>query len=153
MPLVWHDPELAMTHRGIKIYHTYKDADMDQRQVYWYSFSVADDEGEFDVRTLPPRDFDVAQSSGRLAIIQTAIDNGDLKVPADFLPVNCTHENLCVASYQVGNANAKVTLVRDATTNKVVDFEFNRIDGDVSDVAFYCEACEESFEWDQLLDF
>jgi len=157
MPFVWHDPELAMTHRGIRVYHTYKDSDMGHPYDYWYSFSMADDEGTFDVRTLPPCDFDVTQSSGRLSIIQFALDNGDLKAPADLLPprsaVNCTHKNLCVGSYQVGNANNKVTLVRDVTTNKVIDFEFNRIDGDVGSVAFYCEDCGDWFEWEQLLDF
>jgi hypothetical protein len=66
---------------------------------------------------------------------------------------NCKHENLILGSYQVGNANTSVTLTREATTGKVFDFEFNRIDGEVSDPVFYCTDCEGEFGWEEVREF
>lgn len=71
----------------------------------------------------------------------------------DEVKTTCKHENLSISSYQVRNANTGVTLVRCAKTGQVMDFELNRIDGEVKEPVFYCEDCEESFRWAEVLDF
>lgn len=49
----WADPELFLEHNGVKVYHTYKDDDVDQRQMdYWFTMRCHDDEEHFDVRDL-----------------------------------------------------------------------------------------------------
>ena len=61
---VWVDPELVLEHRGVRVFHTYKDDDVNQGQRrYWYTINpqcgVADSLCEdqpcrhvFDVRAL-----------------------------------------------------------------------------------------------------
>jgi len=65
----------------------------------------------------------------------------------------CEHKDLLICSYQVANANTCVELARDVDTGKVVDFDFNRIDGEVGEVDFYCGDCGEYFTWEQVLGF
>ncbi len=150
MPLVWQDPEVALIHRGVPIYHTYKDNNIFGKAVYWYSFSTRPGQGEFDVRTLPPGR--VSEGRTHALTIRAAIENGDLKVPEEYQPA-CPHENLCVDSYKVTCADAHVLLARTEDTGQVSDIEFNRIDGEIGDVQFYCEDCRESFKWEEVLGF
>ena len=60
-------------------------------------------------------------------------------------------ETLIVGCYQVGNANTRFSLVFD-TAGRPFDFEFNRIDGEVSDVLCHCEACGAEVDIETLLD-
>jgi hypothetical protein len=54
MPFQWVDPELLMEHQGIKIYHVYKDDDVELPLEFWYEAEMEDDDiVEFDVRDLP----------------------------------------------------------------------------------------------------
>lgn len=64
----------------------------------------------------------------------------------------CKHTNLIIGSYQVGNANTAVTLVRNSDTGKVIDFEFDRAEGEVSDPVFYCTECQAELELSDVLD-
>jgi len=53
MPDKWVPPEEFLTHRGITIYHTYKNANINERSEYWYTADVKEEqEYEFDVREL-----------------------------------------------------------------------------------------------------
>lgn len=48
---VWATPELLLEHAGVKVFHAYKDDDIEQgRSTYMYSLSDVDDEYQFDVR-------------------------------------------------------------------------------------------------------
>jgi len=53
----WVDPELFLEYKGVKVYHTYKDDDFEERLMYWYAIYPTgcfhDDYIEFDVRNLP----------------------------------------------------------------------------------------------------
>jgi len=154
MPLGWIDPEVALVHRGVPIYHTYKDDDIENRMEYWYSFYVASETEAFDVRNLVAdgRDGDVTKEDERQKIIRLAIEQGALAVPDDCKP-DCPHENLCVDEYAVSGAAACATLDRDAHTGQVIGFQVNRLDGEMKEVHFYCEDCGESFKWGEVQNF
>lgn len=154
MPLSWQDPEVALTHRGVRVYHTYKDDDIENRNEYWYSFYMAADDGEFDVRNLvgPELDGNFTNEEGRRRIIRMAIEHGILAVPDDCVP-ECPHENLCIDRYIVDNAAATVELDRDSNTGEVFGLQFNRLDGEVKEPEFYCEDCGETFTWEQVQGF
>lgn len=153
MPFVWQDPEIALIHRGVTIYHTYKDYSPDNMSFYWYTFSsVEPDEDAFDVRDLPQKTRDYSKFKEHPDIIRTAIENGDLKVPEEFQP-ECKHENLIVRSYHVTDANTQITLSRTDVTGQVFDFEINRIDGEVGAPVFHCEDCGGEFEWEEVKGF
>jgi hypothetical protein len=52
----WIDPEVRLTHNGVKIYHTYRDDDYNQgANIYYFTTNGTDDDAEFhfDVRELP----------------------------------------------------------------------------------------------------
>jgi hypothetical protein len=153
MPLVWQDPEVALIHRGVKVYHTYKDDNIDCCNAYWYSFHMGSEEESFDVRNLRcPHDCVIEEEKWRQRVIRIAIERGELVVPEEFLPA-CTHENLCVDSYVVTGAAAPVELDRDCSSVQVFGFQFNRLDGDAGKYTFYCEDCGEAFEWEQVKGF
>lgn len=156
MPLVWQDPEVALTHRGVKVYHTYKDNDAGHRLMYWYSFYKSyDEEREFDVRSLFSQlghDGEFETEEGRRRIIRMALEGGILVVPDDCVS-RCPHEHLCIDRYVVDNAAAQVELDRDADTGKVLGFQFNRLDGEVTVPDFYCEDCGEAFTWEEVREF
>lgn len=56
MPYAWVKPEVALEHKGVKIYHVYKNDDYDSGpRTFWFGYSIfCDDEGidSFDVRDL-----------------------------------------------------------------------------------------------------
>jgi len=145
MPLVWQDPEVAFVHRGVPIYRTYKDDDINHPMIYWYSFFPEYDAPTFDVRMLPYHNVKGSYEE----IIRVAIEKGDLPIPETCKP-ECPHENLRVDSYQVTDACAPVTLDRDAQTGQVIDFGVSRIEGEMSEIIFYCEDCREIFKWDEV---
>ena len=61
MPYDWVEPEKFMEHRGLTVYHIYRnDSYADGTSDYWYTFSIQGcetdshgEEGTFDVRDLP----------------------------------------------------------------------------------------------------
>lgn len=99
----WVDPEVFLRHKGVTVYHSYKDNTASQPLRYWYttnpeysetSFSGKSDPYEFDVRMLQ---FPVAEG-GRQVVealtppfaneteqiadkIRRAIDAGMLRIP------------------------------------------------------------------------
>lgn len=84
MPYKWVDPEVALEHQGVKIYHTYKSNEVDQgTSTFWYGWSTdCDNSGtnSFDVRELAakmgmpcPDTWDEI-----VAVLKTAIDRGIL---------------------------------------------------------------------------
>ncbi len=154
MPLLWEDPEIALIHRGVRIYHMYKNDDSIIILPYHYSFGTRQDDPSFDVRDHRcPHDRNVhGRTKNHPDIIRLAIERGDLEVPKECQP-DCKHENLIVSSYRVANADAQVTLSRDANTGRVFDFEFNRIDGEVGEPVFCCTDCEEALTWVEVLNF
>lgn len=53
MPYVWTEPELALEHRGVSVYHVYRNEFMDSgRREYWYTTDVTENQGGFDIRDL-----------------------------------------------------------------------------------------------------
>jgi hypothetical protein len=51
----WVPPEIFLTHKGVIVYHAYKDNDLSNgKATYWYTMSEREEqEHEFDVRELP----------------------------------------------------------------------------------------------------
>lgn len=74
----------------------------------------------------------------------------------EVLEVRCpkcgARESLVVASYQVGNANCGLSLAFDAETHKAIDFEFNRIEGEVSAVECVCCRCNREITLDEIME-
>lgn len=72
MPMTWIEPEVAFSHRGIDIYHCYKDSDA---LTCWYNADISEDEDyAFDVRDLPvPAGVD---PDDHALIVAHAIDKG-----------------------------------------------------------------------------
>jgi hypothetical protein len=78
MPVINTSAKIAAVHRGITIYHAYKESDypVDEHLTYSYSLTDGDDYGEFDVRNLYlPDGVDI---NDHKSIIAHAIDNGKL---------------------------------------------------------------------------
>ena len=47
----WTEPELFLEHNGVKVYHTYRDDDMDQGALeYSFTADCGSDEHSFDIR-------------------------------------------------------------------------------------------------------
>lgn len=84
MPMTetWTEPEIAVEHNGLRVYHTYK---YDMISEYWYTTDANDDDYEcdhgsqFDVRDL---DVDI-EGDKHEDIIRAAIDAGILKAPEE----------------------------------------------------------------------
>lgn len=74
----WVDPEVAVEHKGVKIYHAYDEQEFDERLSYWFS---VDTQGEFlfDIRDLKTKGDDGPE--GRADILRRAIDAGELPAP------------------------------------------------------------------------
>ena len=87
MPWQWVEPEFFLSHRGVKIYHAYKDEYSDISLEFWYSTSSsAGYSYEFDVRDLPgyrsPIEADKMLS--HRIVIEAAIDAGILQSEKPF---------------------------------------------------------------------
>ena len=50
--MIFEPPEVAFTVKGVNIYHTYKNGDIELPMSFWYSFSQDEsaEEFEFDIR-------------------------------------------------------------------------------------------------------
>jgi hypothetical protein len=87
----WVDPELAVQHRGLKVYHVYRNNDVDQgRRTYWYTTdpTLGEDDDPpyvFDIREIYsaavdlPNDNDLDETLRSL--LRRAIDEGKLTFP------------------------------------------------------------------------
>jgi len=75
MPMSWEPPEIFVEHKGVIIFHVYKDDEMQNGQrEYWYTTSESGGEGsgfEFDVRELPEYD-----STDHEGTVKKAIEAG-----------------------------------------------------------------------------
>ena len=55
MPYQWVEPDLFMKYQGIRVYHVYKDDDLNLPLEFWYQTDTVNGQTlEFDVRDLPP---------------------------------------------------------------------------------------------------
>jgi len=61
-------------------------------------------------------------------------------------------DTLIITSYQVGNANTSLSLVFSADTNKAMDYEMDRSDGEVSAVDCLCTACNSELSLQEILE-
>jgi len=90
MPYRWVPASVFLEHRGVTVYHVYKDDDVEQgvRQ-YWFGVreDCSDSDDAFDVRLLPNRSgHDLCTDAGRRAIIREAIDIGTITQEGPVLP-------------------------------------------------------------------
>jgi len=79
----WVEPDLFLEHKGVKIFHAYKDGAYDQPLTMWYAVEDEyDSDGiEFDVRDLPTAKGKGLNNGNRKKIasaIRAAIDAGML---------------------------------------------------------------------------
>lgn len=91
----WVKPEVFMVHKGIKVYHTYKNDEAGQGSLrYWYTtngeeMDDAEDPFEFDVRCLDTWTADLSkleyygdeETKAIINAIAAALDSGEIKVP------------------------------------------------------------------------
>lgn len=90
MPTKWISPKKFLTHKGVTIYHVYKNDEIDQgARIYWYGWceDCYDDRNSFDVRDLPnPNQCVIETVAGRKALLREAIDAGILTDEGVTLP-------------------------------------------------------------------
>jgi len=83
----WEPPQAYMRHRGVTVYHSYKDDRADHMLEFWYQVLVdGQDDGadlydeealrEFDVRALP--EYKTMPELSHESILQRALDSGSL---------------------------------------------------------------------------
>jgi hypothetical protein len=88
MPYRWVDPEFALEHKGVKVYHVYKDDDIRDPLVYWFTTDINHVEGcagELDVRDLARKlgTEVVDQDESILDILKLAIDSSLITPPEE----------------------------------------------------------------------
>jgi len=89
MPQGWVDPERITSYKGVCVYHTYKDDEIDNRTTFGYTTDINYVEGFedsdkyfFDVRDLPrDEEINVNDPETHLKIIMDAIDKKLLVLP------------------------------------------------------------------------
>lgn len=83
----WIEPEVAVHHRDITVFHTYRDNEADQRMSFWFVIDtddlceIEDSSNYFDVRTLPewtPAPSYAETDEHILSVLRQAIENGTL---------------------------------------------------------------------------
>jgi len=76
-------------------------------------------------------------------------DQSDQNDQNSFKCIHCgTYDDFFVMSYRVVDAMTPITFVKDFNdTTKIVDYEFNRIDGNVTEIKCRCAACGNEFEY------
>lgn len=81
MPYDWVNPDKFLKHRGISVYHTYKEDDYCKRCEYWYTTDIntteSNDDCVFDVRDLPK----TREDENIYETIKNAIEKKLLKLP------------------------------------------------------------------------
>lgn len=80
----WVEPEIFLTHKGVTVWHCYKDDEYDRR--LWFWFTVTKDGREFDVRELKAykrerweADYADSTMEEHASVIKAAIESGELK--------------------------------------------------------------------------
>jgi len=70
----WVEPEVAVTHKGVTVYHTYKADEVGNKLGYWFTTSpeTREERDDFDVRDITGWN----KKSNAIAMLKTAIDNG-----------------------------------------------------------------------------
>ncbi len=89
MPLAFVPAEPVLTHRGLMVFHVYRDEDINSPRDYWYALypdndpeAAEDDRYEFDVRELPPFEgWDGHALAHHRTLLRHAIDAGTLPPP------------------------------------------------------------------------
>ena len=80
MPYIWTEPELVLKHRGVSVYHVYKDGWWDcGRREFLYTTDITEQSRHFDIRDL----VSFQDSEEHIAIMKRAIDTGELTPPVD----------------------------------------------------------------------
>jgi hypothetical protein len=87
----WVSPEQFMRHKGQRVFHLYKDDEIDQcRRRFHYALDVneSDYEGGFDVRELSPyknlaRLEEETEDAFQKRVIRVALDSGELYLDGD----------------------------------------------------------------------
>jgi len=79
----WVEPDLFLEHKGVKVYHTYKDQDYERQLTYQYAVGSEDDMfneelHEFDVRDLHTFKCSPSDSSSACQAIKRAIEIGGI---------------------------------------------------------------------------
>ncbi|OMF64817.1 hypothetical protein, partial [Paenibacillus glucanolyticus] len=75
MPLTWVDPAILVQYRGLTVYYTYKNDDINNQSEVWFSLND-DGTDAFDVRDLPVPDY-ISEMDYK-KIVMNAIDQGNL---------------------------------------------------------------------------
>jgi hypothetical protein len=80
MPYVWTEPAEAVTHRGVSVFHVYKDDDWSSGQrEFQYTTDVTEQTEPFDIRDLA----DYRSGEDHTAILKRAIEGGEIIAPAE----------------------------------------------------------------------
>jgi len=84
MPMMWVDAYEFLTHKGVTIYHSYKNDDVDQGpREFWYCLLPWHGEDEaFDVRDLSTW-YNDPEGTDIKKVLRDAINKGELKAPPD----------------------------------------------------------------------
>lgn len=100
MPHQWVEPELFIEHRGVSVYRTYKDQDIEMPKIYWYTTDITEErEYEFDVRDLDSEKTLLIERAGDdyfplvQQIIRDAIDAGKLPLCPDAQEALCQYQS------------------------------------------------------------
>lgn len=85
MPDTWIEPELYLYHNGVAIYHCYRNNCFSGGVMEnWYTTDINEQLPAFDIRDLST----YQTGTGHKAILEAAVDNGELKAPEDaYLPL------------------------------------------------------------------
>lgn len=80
MPMVWVEPETFFEYNGICIYHVYKNDNINEPRVYWYTVDISENSA-FDIRDLPEYDGSLTHEEvfrhaidSKSPILQAALD-------------------------------------------------------------------------------
>ncbi len=105
MPMIWTEPETFFVHRGVSVYHIYKDDDWESGvRTYWFTLDPTagdNSDEEFDVRALSTHTSDLFIKQ----TIKEALDSGELELPEgvefdDTVPTREVHKiSLTVERY------------------------------------------------------
>ena len=90
MPTTWVMPEVFLRHKGVTIWHIYKNNHADQGKrdyLFGWDDCCSDEADCFDVRDLPnPKKLDLSKDKNRRTVIKAAIEAGIVTDHGVFLP-------------------------------------------------------------------
>lgn len=80
MPTKWVPPKVFLKYKGVTVYHTYRNDDIEMpHRDYWYGWreDCCEERDSFDVRDLPnPHRYDLDTDQGKRAVLREVIDAG-----------------------------------------------------------------------------